>query len=182
MSGEKVGRDAEVAGEGAMDAGAERRAGVEISEQRLAETGQIRPRVERPEGFAGKKLRIVRLKVEADIVGLLVVRTLLRIERLVQETGIAAVAADRFDREPLLVGEREREERLRLRKSLSHQIAADAVTHDVEEADIAARGADFPGDLIEHTLVVAKRRKIDDRQPLRHVWLPCLQQQPRLLR
>ena len=182
LFGEIVGRDAEVAGEGAMDAGAERRAGVEIGEQRLAESGQVRPCVERPERPAGEKLGIVRPEVEADIEGLLVVRPLLRIERLMHETGIAAVAADRFDRDSLLFGERQREERLRLREGRVHQIAADAVIDDIEEADVAAGRADFRGDVLERALVVAERREIDDRQRLRHVWLPFLQQQPRPLR
>ena len=125
--GEIIGRDAKVVREGAMNAGAERGGGAEIGEQHLAESGQVRPGVERPERLAGEKLGIVRLEVEADIEGLLHVRPLLRIERLMQEAGIAAVAADLLDRDCLLFGEGQREERLRLRESRVHQIAADAV-------------------------------------------------------
>ena len=152
---------------------AERRAGVEIGEQRLAKSGQVRPCVERPEGPAGEKLGIVRLEVEADIEGLLHVGTLLRIERLMHEAGIAAVAADRFDRDGLLFGEGQREERLRLREGRVHQVAADAVIDDVEKADVAAGRADAGRDVRERAVVVAAGRKIDDRQCTRHVWLPC---------
>jgi hypothetical protein len=155
-----------------MDAGAKRRAGAEIGGQLVAEAGQVRPCVERPERLAGEKLRIVRPEVEADIEGLLHVGTLLRIERLMQEAGIAPVAADCFDRDCMLFGEGQREERLRLRKSLVHQVAADAVIDDVEEADVAAGRAD-PGRDIRERAIVAKGREIDDRQGLRHDWLPC---------
>jgi hypothetical protein len=68
-----------------------------------------------------------------------------------------AGAADCFDRDSLLVGEREPEKRLRLRESLVHQVTADAVTHDIEEADVAAGRADLRGDVLERPLVVAER-------------------------
>ena len=125
-----------------MDARSERRAGVVIGEQRLPESGQVRPGVEGAEGLAGEKLGIVRLEVEADIEGLLHVGALTRIERLVHEPRIAAVAADCFDRDLLLVRDRQREEPLRLGEGLGHELAADAVIDDIEEADVAAGRAD----------------------------------------
>ena len=70
-----------------------------------------------------------------------------------QEAGIAAVAADRLDRDRLLVGERQREEAARLREGLVHQRALHAVIDDVEEADVATGDADLFGEMRRRALL-----------------------------
>ena len=63
-----------------------------------------------------------------------------------QKTGIAAIAADFFDREPPLVGQRQREEFVRLRKGFGDQRCLDPVVDDIKEADVPAGGADVGRD------------------------------------
>ena len=160
--------EAEVAGEGAVDARPERGAGVVIGEQRLAEPGELRPRVARAERLAGEKLGVVRREVEADVEGLLPVGAGGRIERLVHEAGITAVAADRLDRDCLLVGERQREKAARLGEGLGDQRPLYAVIDDVEKADVATGDPDLFSQTRRSEAVLAPLRQIDDRKGAFH--------------
>ena len=107
---EEIGFKAKVAREGAMQSRAERGAGFVIGERRFAKPRQLRPGVERAEWLARHQLRIVWREVKSDVEGLLHIRSSRRVERLMQKTGIAAIAADRLDRELPLVGNGQREE------------------------------------------------------------------------
>jgi hypothetical protein len=64
----------------------------------------------------------------------------------VKEPGIAAVAANRLDRELPLVGEGQREEVPRLGEGFGDQLLVDTMVDDVEEAHVAARRANFSDD------------------------------------
>ena len=63
-----------------------------------------------------------------------------------QKAGIAAIAADCFDREPPLVGQRQREELVRLREGFGDERCLDPVVDDIKEADVPAGRADVSGD------------------------------------
>ena len=125
-----------------MQSGAERRAGVVIGEQRLAEARQARPRVERTERLARQQLGIVWRELETDVEGLFHVGAPARIERFVHEAGIAPVSANLFDRQRLLVGERQLEETSRLPERFGYEPLVDAVVDHIEKADVPAGCAD----------------------------------------
>ena len=63
-----------------------------------------------------------------------------------QKAGITAIAADRFDREPPLVGQRQREELVRLREGFGDEPRLHAVVDDIEEADVPTGRADLGAD------------------------------------
>ena len=110
FGGEEVGIKPKVAGERAMQPSAEPRAGIVVGEQRLSETRQARPGVERTERLASEEVGIVRRYIEADVEGFLHIGSTSGIERFVQHSGIAPVAPDPFDRQSLLTGEGQPEE------------------------------------------------------------------------
>ena len=113
---EKVGPEAEVVGEGAMQTLTESSAGVVIGEQRRPESRQPRPGVEGTERPAGQKLGIVGREVETDVEGLFSIGAARRVERLAHQAEIAAVAADPVAGDRLLILERKGEEAARLRR------------------------------------------------------------------
>jgi hypothetical protein len=126
-----------------MQTGAERRAGVIVAEQRLAEIRQARPRVEGTEGLSGQKVGVVRRDLQTDVESLLHVGPPPRIERFVQHPGIASISADPLDRQSLPFGQRQSEKPPGLVERASDQIPVDAVIDDIEKADVPAGGAGF---------------------------------------
>src|SRR5450432_358598 len=125
-----------------MERLSERPAGVEIIQHGGAEFRHVGPDVAAAKRLAGQDLGIVGRELEPDIERFLEVERLAGIERLVAELDPAAVA--RWSRKggALLVFQRQREELLRQREHLAHQLRRNAVTRDVEKSGLAAREPD----------------------------------------
>ena len=69
-----------------------------------------------------------------------------------QQAGIAAIAADCFDRKIPLVSERQGEEVARSGEGLGDKARLDPMVDDIKEADVAAGGADIGGDWLSEGL------------------------------
>ena len=162
---EEIAAEAKVARERTMQSRAEPRARVVVGKQRFTEARHARPRVKRAEGRSGQQFRIVGGKLEADVEGLFHVRSASGIKRLVEEPGIASVAANCLDRKLPLVGDGQREEVARLGEGFGDQLWVDTMVDDVEEAHVAARRANLSDDPGQRGAIrLARRSKIDDGQ------------------
>ena len=74
-----------------------------------------------------------------------------------QQAGIAAIAADCFDRKIPLVSERQGEEVARSGEGLGDKARLDPMIDDIKEADVAAGGADIGGDPAERGAIAFAR-------------------------
>jgi hypothetical protein len=136
-----------------------------IGKHRFAETRHAGPGVERAKGLARQQFGIVRSKLEADVEGLFHVGPPGGVERLVKQPGITPVAANRFDRKLPLVRDGQREEVVRLGEGFRDQLWGDTVVDDIEEAHVAARGADLWGEPCQrYAIAFVERSEIDDWQ------------------
>ena len=73
------------------------------------------------------------------------------------EAGVASVAANLFDRQRLLFGDRRSEKTSRLRERFGYQARVDAVVDRVEKSDVSAGGADVGCDPGQRRLVAFTR-------------------------